>query len=77
MTCEQENNIIMNYKDRDRKLIEEFLREKNGVAVEDIIKNAGAEKLRVYNILHEMEQDGSIKVIETEFLGAPKTVCLS
>ena len=47
-----------------------------GVPVQDIITHSGAEKLRVYSILFELEQEGRIEVTEREELGAPKAVRL-
>ena len=44
--------------------------------MQDIITHSGAEKLRVYSILFELEQEGRIEVTEREELGAPKVVCL-
>lgn len=66
----------MNYKLRDTRRIVEYVRRhgEQGVEVEDIIKYAGAEKLRVYPALFELEQEKCIVVMEREELGAPKRV---
>ena len=48
----------------------------DAVEVEDIVRNSGAERLRVYPILFELEQEGRVEVQERELLGAPKTVRL-
>lgn len=45
-----------------------------GVSVEEIIQNSGAEKLRVYPALFELEQSGFLEVLEREELGAPLMV---
>ena len=45
-----------------------------GVSVEEIIQNSGAEKLRVYPALFELEQSGFLEVLEREELGAPLIV---
>ena len=45
-----------------------------GVFVEEIIQNSGAEKLRVYPALFELEQSGFLEVLEREELGAPLIV---
>ena len=45
------------------------------VTVDDIIRNSGADKLRVYPALFELEQDGYIEVAEREELGAPIAIC--
>lgn len=42
--------------------------------VEDIIKNAGADKVRVYSLLIQMELGGEIETVESSFFGAPVAV---
>ena len=44
------------------------------VRVEYIILHSGADKLRVYPALFELEQNGFIEVLEREELGAPTVV---
>ena len=44
------------------------------VSVDDIIQNSGADKLRVYPALFELEQNGFLEVVEREELGAPLLV---
>lgn len=67
----------MNYKERDRKLIMEYMATRGGeVSVEDIIRESGAEKLRVYPILFEEEQAGHVKVTDREWMGAAERVKL-
>ena len=44
------------------------------VSVEDILQHSGADKLRVYPALFELEQSGFIEVVEREELGAPTIV---
>lgn len=65
-----------NYKQADRKKVIEFLKGKAGVSVENIIENSGAEKLRIYPILFEFEQEGIIEVVKRQSLGAPDIVRL-
>jgi len=66
-----------NYKAKDREAILAYLRSRDGQSsVDDIIANAGAEKLRVYPILQELMLAGVIKVLEEEALGAPASVKL-
>lgn len=60
-----DNQKIINY-------IQFFPKETN---VEDIIRNSGADKLRVYPALFELEQSGFIEVLEREEFGAPMVVC--
>lgn len=67
----------MNYKVLDtQKIIDYIHSSSDKVSVEDIIRNSGAEKLRVYPALFELEQDGQIEVLEREELGAPSVVCI-
>lgn len=47
----------------------------NGVSVDNIILYSGADKLRVYPALFELEQSGWVEVLEREELGAPSVVC--
>ena len=46
----------------------------DNVRVEDIIQNSGADKLRVYPALFELEQSGRLEGGEREELGAPLIV---
>ena len=67
----------MNYKHQSTLQILRYLATAGGnVPVQDIITHSGAEKLRVYSILFELEQEGRIEVTEREELGAPKMVRL-
>ncbi|MGN0258645.1 MAG: hypothetical protein ACI4CA_09790 [Bacteroides sp.] len=69
--CEQ------NYKEIDRKRIMDFIAAQGGeVDVKCIIKESGAEKLRVYPILFEEEQEGHLVVTVRERLGAAERVKL-
>lgn len=65
-----------NYKESDKEKIVDFLRGRESVAVNDIIASSGADKMRVFVILFELEQDGSIVVVERDPLGAPEKVTL-
>ena len=47
-----------------------------GTTVEDILLHSGADKLRVYPALFELEQEGRLEVLEREELGAPTKVRL-
>lgn len=44
------------------------------VSVDDIMQYSGADKLRVYPALFELEQSGWLEVVEREELGAPTVV---
>lgn len=67
----------VDYKDIDRKAILEYIKKQGGQCpVQDIIKNSGAEKLRVYPILFEEVQSARLTVLEEESFGSPKIVKL-
>lgn len=68
--------MTMDYKALDTQKIRDYIDASDGmVAVDDIIRNSGADKLRVYPALFELEQDGYIEVAEREELGAPIAIC--
>ena len=65
----------MNYKEIDTQRIIDYIGTfANGVSVDDIILHSGADKLRVYPALFELEQSGWLEVTEREELGAPMMV---
>lgn len=65
----------VNYKIIDTQRIIDYITSfSKGVSVEEIIQNSGAEKLRVYPALFELEQSGFLEVLEREELGAPLMV---
>lgn len=65
----------MDYKVIDTQKIIDYIVSSSGtVVVEDIIRHAGADKLRVYPALFELEQGGFLEVVEREELGAPSAV---
>lgn len=64
----------MTNKEKDRLAILNYLEGKELVNVEELIKQSGAEKLRVYPILFEESQKGTIKIVERDALGAPVSV---
>jgi len=67
----------INYKKLDEDAIMAFLKNNEGdVKVASIITDSGANKLRVYNILFEMEQKGIIIVTQKSELGTPELVKL-
>lgn len=68
---------VLDYKQIDTQRIKEYIQSHpDGVEVEDIIAHSGAEKLRVYPALFELEQEGWLMVTEREELGSPKRVKL-
>ena len=65
----------IDYKQIDTQRIKDYIQSyPDGVEVEDIIAHSGAEKLRVYPALFELEQEGWLAVTEREELGSPKRV---
>lgn len=67
---------MMDYKAIDTQKIRDYIDAVDAVVtVDDIIRNANADKLRVYPALFELEQEGYIEVTEREELGAPSVVC--
>ena len=68
----------MDYKQQDTLRILHYLQQQHeeGVSVNDILKCSGAEKLRVYPALFELEQEGRLEVLEREELGAARIVRL-
>lgn len=64
-----------NYKIIDTQRIIDYISSSSiEVSVEDIILHSGADKLRVYPALFELEQSGWLEVVEREELGAPSVV---
>lgn len=65
----------INYKIIDTQRIVDYISSSSiEVSVEDIILHSGADKLRVYPALFELEQSGWLEVVEREELGAPSVV---
>lgn len=65
----------INYKAVDTRKIVDYLESCLGnIPVENIIRFSGADRLRVYPALFELEQSGFIEIVEREELGAPLTV---
>ena len=73
--------MTADYKRRDTFRILCYLhRHPFGTTVDDILLHSGADKLRVYPALFELEQEGRLEVLERELereeLGAPTKVRL-
>ena len=67
--------MSVNYKIIDtQKIVDYIISFPNGVSVDDSILYSGADKLRVYPALFELEQSGWVEVLEREELGAPSIV---
>ena len=65
----------MDYKHLDTQRILHYLRQyKEGTTVDAILQYSGADQLRVYPALFELEQARLLEVLEREELGAPRVV---
>lgn len=65
----------LNYKVIDTQKIASYINSSAAdISVEDIIQNSGADKLRVYPALFELEQSGFLEVVEREELGTPTVI---
>lgn len=67
----------MDYKQLDRERILSYLNANPVSFVDDIIEHGGAEKLRVYPILFELNQENIIRAVEETEWGAPVKVILN
>ena len=66
---------MMDYKELDTRNIVRYLQLfSGGVNVDNILQYSGADKLRVYPALFELEQARLLEVLEREELGAPRVV---
>lgn len=65
-----------NYKAKDIEAIMTYIGDRDGVQVDDIMANAGANRLRVYPIIAQLHAEGKLEIVETEGMGAPKVVRL-
>lgn len=66
-----------NYKKQDREQILAYLKAHPISSVEAIMEESGAEPVRVYPILFELNQEKIIRVLEETGWGAPLRVELS
>lgn len=66
-----------NYKQLDRERILSYLKANPISSVDAVIEHSGAEKLRVYPILFELNQEKIIHVVEETEWGAPMKVMLN
>jgi len=63
-----------NYKQQDRNRILAYLKEHPICSVVEITEKSGAEPLRVYTLLFELNQEKKIRVLERTGWGAPSMV---
>lgn len=67
----------INYKEIDKKAILDYLGSRGGeIKVADVMTNSGANQLRVYPILFELQMEGKLEVVQASELGTPITVRL-
>ena len=67
--------MSVNYKIIDtQKIVDYIISFPNGVSIDDIILYSGADKLRVYPALFELEQSRWVEVLKREERGAPSIV---
>lgn len=66
------------YKREDREKILKYIVARAGqdVPVDDIVRKAGADRLRVHPLMFELEREGYIAVVARRALGAPAVVRL-
>ena len=64
----------MNYKQLDRERILSYLEAHPISIIDAIIQESGAEQLRVYPILFELNQEKKIRILEESEWGAPVKV---
>ena len=67
----------MNYKQQDRDKLLSYLQAHPISTVDAIIEHSGAEKLRIYPILFELNQENIIRAVEETEWGAPMKVILN
>ena len=65
-----------NYKMLDRKSILNYLKLHPNCLVDDLRDNSGAEPLRIYPLLFELEAEGVIQIMERTAWGAPYRIAL-
>ena len=67
----------LNYKKQDRESILAYLKAHPICSVEAIMEESGAEPVRVYPLLFELNQEKIIRVLEETGWGAPLRVELA
>lgn len=67
----------VDYKERDRKLLLEYLSGRGDVDVDRLASESGIEPLRVFPLLFELVRDGKVEVVSEGKLGAPAVVRLA
>ena len=65
------------FKEQDREKIVAYLAQRELVEVDELMEKCGAEKLRVYALLHELVLEKQLCVVKESEWGAPETVALN
>lgn len=63
-----------NYKKKDKEAISDYLNKEKRAEVGMIACRTGAEPLRVYPILYELERQGTLRVTRRNEFGTPEEV---
>ena len=72
-----ENTDRIDYKERDRKAILYYLAKQDvEVLVAKVMTDSGADRLRVYTLLFELEMEGRVQVVKASEFGTPEVVKL-
>lgn len=67
----------MNYAERDKQNIVEFIKKRGGeCSVDDLIKLESVERLRVYPLIYRMRESGILTITAYGELGDPTRVKL-
>ena len=72
----EDDGVVLNLKEKDRKLVLGYLKGKAEVHVDDLMANSGAESLRVYSLIFEEEMKGNVVVVKANAWGTPEIVAL-
>lgn len=73
-----DENKEIDYKEQDRQAILDYLKECDSeVDVVKVLNESGANRLRVYPLLYEMQLMGQVVVTKENDLGTPERVKLA
>ena len=73
-----DENKEIDYKEQDRQAISDYLKECDSeVDVVKVLSESGANRLRVYPLLYEMQLMGQVVVTKENDLGTPERVKLA
>ena len=78
ITLDMDENKEIDYKEQDRQAILDYLKECDSeVDVVKVLSESGANRLRVYPLLYEMQLMGQVVVTKENDLGTPERVKLA